>query len=132
MICASESAVFIDEPIYESDESEIRAFPRLFRLPERKAPLGEVHVWRRKRQTWRREWQTQSDVAGMSPSWIAEKSGFKVPEGTSIIGVELSKVGPEEPLSREKLSPVLGFYKVKDSKEGFALARRCWNSAVWP
>ena len=34
-------------------------------------------------------------------------AGVKVPEDTKILVAELEGVGPEYPLSREKLSPVL-------------------------
>ena len=63
-------------------------------------------------------------MAGKSVQWIAEKSGIKVPEDAVILGVECNKVGEKEPLSREKLSPVLAFFKVKDEKEGLDRAEQ--------
>ncbi|MBO4537598.1 MAG: iron-containing alcohol dehydrogenase, partial [Erysipelotrichaceae bacterium] len=61
-------------------------------------------------------------VAGKSPVWLAQQAGFEIPADTSIIAVECRTVGEKEPLSREKLSPVLAFFKVKDEKEGFEKA----------
>src|SRR5690606_14465274 len=61
---------------------------------------------------------------GQSPRWIAEKAGFTVPEETSIILVEVSQVGPNEPLTREKLAPVLAVLRAKDAQEGIRLAEQ--------
>ena len=50
-------------------------------------------------------------VAGKSAYWIAQQAGFEVDPKTSILMVECSEVGPNEPLTREKLSPVLAMLK---------------------
>ena len=47
------------------------------------------------------------NVVGKPAEWIAEQAGFKVPAETQIICAECKEVGPNEPLTREKLSPVL-------------------------
>ena len=60
-----------------------------------------------------------SAVAGKSAYFIAKESGFEVPERTNILLVPCETVGVDEPMSREKLSPVLAIYKVNDYKEGF-------------
>jgi hypothetical protein len=41
---------------------------------------------------------------------IGRMAGFEVPADTSILAAEIQGVGPEHPLSREKLSPVLALY----------------------
>jgi acetaldehyde dehydrogenase / alcohol dehydrogenase len=120
MICASESAVFIDESIYKSIKAKFERFKVYFVNKEEKAKLEKFMFGFAKGEPGAENAKLNPDVAGMSAAWIAAKSGFAIPEGTAILGVELSSVGPEEPLSREKLSPVLGFYKVKGAEEGFA------------
>jgi acetaldehyde dehydrogenase/alcohol dehydrogenase len=124
MICASESAVFIDEAIYADMKKKFEHFHVYFASKEEKAKLEKFMFGVTSGSKDVANGKLNADVAGMSPSWIAEKSGFSVPKETSIIAVELSSVGPEEPLSREKLSPVLGFYKVKGPEEGFDLAEK--------
>ncbi len=47
---------------------------------------------------------------GKSPQYLAAKAGFHVPESARILVADLQRVGKDEPLSREKLTPVLGFY----------------------
>mgnify|MGYP002515566062 CR=1 FL=1 len=121
MICASESAVFIDEPIYEEMKALFKRYHVYFATPAEARKLEKFMFGVEKGKEGVENGRLNAAIAGMSPQWIAEQSGFKVPKDTAIIGVELEKVGPEEPLSREKLSPVLGFYKVKDAEEGFKM-----------
>jgi acetaldehyde dehydrogenase (acetylating) len=56
------------------------------------------------------------DVVGQQPSAIAHLAGFAVPAGTKLLIVELAQVGRGDPLSREKLCPVLGYF-VEDGWE---------------
>src|SRR5690606_32188467 len=61
-------------------------------------------------------------IVGQPAAKIAAMAGVKVPEDTKILIAETQTVGPEEPLSREKLSPVLACYKVKNAEEGIQRA----------
>jgi len=65
-----------------------------------------------------------SSVVGKSPQWIAEQAGFSVPENVVIIAVEVSEVGINEPLTREKLSPVLAILKSNSTEEGIKLSEQ--------
>ncbi len=124
MICASESAIFMHQAIYDSMKKKFTRFKVYWANKEEKKLLEKFMFGVVSGEKGVENGRLNADVAGMSPAWIAEKSGFKVPADTSIIAVELKKVGPEEPLSREKLSPVLGVYKVKDAEEGFNLCEK--------
>ncbi len=123
MICASESAVFIDASIYDEIKKKFERFKVYFVNKEEKRKL-ELFMFGDKEHPNQCSTMLNPDVAGMSPQWIAKQAGFSVPEDVAILGVELKKVGPEEVLSREKLSPVLGFYKVSGAEEGFTLAEK--------
>ncbi|MGZ7246618.1 hypothetical protein ACXWO4_11210, partial [Streptococcus pyogenes] len=57
-------------------------------------------------------------------AWIAEQAGFKVPEGTNILAAECAEVGPNEPLTREKLSSVIAVLKADDVEDGLTKARQ--------
>lgn len=61
-------------------------------------------------------------LVGRSPQEIAEKTGIKIPHGTTVLLGEQHGVGKEWPLSYEKLTTVLGFYTVKDWEEACALS----------
>ncbi len=124
MICASESAVFIDDEIYDVMKEKFKRFHMYFATPEETRKLEKFMFGVCRGDKNVAEGRLNSAVAGMSAKWIAEKSGFTVPEGTTIIAAELTEVGPNEPLSREKLSPVLGFYRVKDFDEGVSLCEK--------
>ncbi len=124
MICASESACFIDEPIYEEMKKLFQRYRVYFASKEETHLLEKYMFGVEKGSKDVALARLNSKVAGMSAVDIARNAGFEVPEGTSIIGVELKEVGEKEPLSREKLSPVLGFYKVKNSDEGFKLSQK--------
>ncbi|THF78706.1 bifunctional acetaldehyde-CoA/alcohol dehydrogenase [Cohnella fermenti] len=115
MICASEQAVIVEEPADAQvrklmknngccflNKEETEAVSRLVINPE-KCAVNAV-------------------IVGQPAFKIAELAGVKVPEGTKILVAELTGVGDAYPLSAEKLSPVLAYYKVKDAAEGIQRA----------
>lgn len=55
-------------------------------------------------------------IIGKKPQFIAELAGFKVSADVKLLMVPLTTTGPEDWMSHEKLSPVLGWFIV-DSKE---------------
>ncbi len=119
MICASESAIFVDEAVYDQVK-ELLVKYRVYFASEKEARKMEKFMFGvSKGEEGVENAKLNPAVAGMSAANIAKNSGFEVPEGCQIIAAETTGVGPEEPLSREKLSPVLAVYKVADYKEGF-------------
>lgn len=118
MICASESAVFIDEDVYDEAVKKFKRFHVYFASKEEKKKLEKFMFGVCSGDKNVADGRLNAAVAGMSPQWIAKQSGFEVPDDVAVIAVECETVGPEEPMSREKLSPVLAFYKVKDFEEG--------------
>lgn len=57
-------------------------------------------------------------TVGQSATVLAAMAGFDVPSGTRVLVARLATVGKAEPLSREKLTTVLGWYEVDDWKAG--------------
>ena len=47
---------------------------------------------------------------GKSPQWIGEQVGITIPENVQSIVMEINHIGYDEPVSKEKLFPVLGFF----------------------
>jgi hypothetical protein len=129
MICASESAVFIDEPIYEEMKRNSRISASIS-PPRKKNTSREVHVRRRKRQTWRREWQTQSRRRRHVSELDRREERFQS-SGRHLDHRRrtLEASAPKNLLSREKLSPVLGSTKSKIRRKASPSLSRCWNSA---
>jgi acetaldehyde dehydrogenase (acetylating) len=115
-ICASEQSVVADRPIAGKLMEELRRCGAHFATAEEKARLQAAMTDKRGK--------LNPEIVGRSPQWIAERAGFKVKPGTRALVAMLDGVGPEEPLSCEKLSPVLGFYVVDGWKAGCDLSVR--------
>lgn len=115
MICASEQAVIIEEPIYHTVKKKMIASGCYFVNKEELAKLTAHAMVADK-------CAVNPTIVGQPAAKIAEACGFEVPESTKILVAELEGVGPAYPLSAEKLSPVLACYKVKDAEEGIARA----------
>ena len=117
MICASEQAVIIDEEIYEETIKEFERFSVYFTTEEEKAML-EKYLFGQKADP-KSEYATLNPVVvGKTAAWIAEQAGFTVPAKTSILACECGEVGVMEPLTREKLSPVLAVLKSTSTEDG--------------
>ena len=119
MVCASEQGVIIDEEIYDKTLALFKKFKVHFLKPEEKKKLSKFMFGFAENEKGVENARLNGDVAGKSPQWIAREAGIKVPEDCVILGVECKTIGEKEPLSREKLSPVLAFFKAKDEKDGF-------------
>ena len=117
MICASEQAVIVDKVISNLFENYMKDNGCYF-LKEAEIEKVSKFVINIEKGA------VNPDVVGKSAHWIAEKSGVKVPENTKILIARLKDVGPEYPLSREKLSPVLAYYVVNNHVEGFEMCRK--------
>ena len=61
-------------------------------------------------------------IIGKAPQTIAALAGFTVPDEIKLLMVPLTTTGPEEWLSHEKLSPVLGWFIVDSKEEAIAAA----------
>ncbi|MEU1571298.1 bifunctional acetaldehyde-CoA/alcohol dehydrogenase [Streptomyces collinus] len=122
MICASEQAVILDSEIYDAALTEFRTLHAYMATTEEKAKLEAFLFPTDRAEGGGCEPKVNSAAVGQSPSWIAEQAGFTVPADTSIILVEAERVGSHEPLTREKLCPVLAVLRAEDERQGFDLA----------
>lgn len=124
MICASEQAVILDDEIYDAAMVEFRALHAYVANAKEKAKLEEFIFGVTAGGTNCAGAKLNPTVVGKSPVWIAEQAGFTVPADTSIIMAEVSGVGPAEPLTREKLGPVLAVLRATSTEEGITLAEK--------
>ncbi|MCR5186204.1 MAG: bifunctional acetaldehyde-CoA/alcohol dehydrogenase [Clostridia bacterium] len=116
MICASEQSVIVDEEISKEFEREMKRVGCYFVNEEEKKLLQDAMFDSKNGN------KLNGAVAGQSPSTIAKWAGFEVPESVKVIVVKENGVGDEFPFSKEKLSPVLAYYVVKNSDEGISIA----------
>ena len=120
MICASEQAVIIDNDIYEGVTSYMYELGCYFVNNDEKNRLENIAINQEKGSM-------NPEIVGKSAFNIARMAGFDVPEGTKILIAELGGVGPDYPLSREKLSPVLACYRVNSTEEGIMRSEEMVN-----
>lgn len=125
MICASEQAVIIDTEVYDEFISHMKRLKTYVVNANEKKLLEKYMFGYIAKEKDVELAKLNPEVVGKKAVWIAKNAGFDIPEDTSIIAVPCKEVGPLEPMSREKLSPVLAVYKVKDSVEGFERASEC-------
>ncbi|MEP7344415.1 MAG: aldehyde dehydrogenase family protein [Gemmatimonadaceae bacterium] len=103
VLCSSENSVIVDAPI----ERDVRAaFIRErghFCTPDEKSALERYMIPPSGKGI-------NPEVVGRPPQEIARRAGFEIAPDRKLLLVELKAVGPSDPLSREKLCPVLGYY----------------------
>lgn len=63
------------------------------------------------------------DAVGVSAVEIGRRIGLRLPPSARIIVTEIDRVGIDEPLSKEKLCPVLGFVRVPHLEAGITTSR---------
>jgi acetaldehyde dehydrogenase/alcohol dehydrogenase len=113
MICASEQSVVVVDAVYEQVKAEFVA---------RGAYLAEGRERELLRKTLVIDHKLNARIVGQ-PAWrIAQMAGFEVPKSARILVAEADEIGAEEPLSYEKLSPVLAMYRAKDFEDALAKA----------
>ena len=128
MICASEQAVIIDKEIYDETKKMFERFGVYFvTKKEEKAKLEKFTFGYEAYSDGVENAKLNPNIVGQSAKWIAEQAGFEVPANTVILAVPCKKVGPSEPLTREKLSPVLAVLKSSSFEEGVSLAEQMVN-----
>jgi len=114
-ICASEQSLVVDRQIEPVLVERLVSQGAYFLTPEQIAKVEAVAITPDGKGMSPR-------VVGQSPQRIAELAGIQVPAGTRVLIARLAGVGPKYPLSREKLSPILGFYTVGSLEEGVNLS----------
>lgn len=123
MICASEQAVIIDKEIYDSAVEEFKSFGVHLCTKDEKKKLISFMFGASTKAEYKNA-RLNSVVPGMSAFNIAKNAGFDVPEKTNILLVPCDVVGEDDPMSREKLSPVLALFKAETQEEGISLSRQ--------
>src|SRR5437867_2524046 len=111
-LCSSEQAMICDELIKETVLDELKKQGAHVCTPQEKIQLERTI------QTPRRTLNTK--IVGKAAVKIAEMAGFTVPSNTRALVAYADGVGPDYPISREKLSPTLAFDVVEDWREGCA------------
>ncbi len=105
MICAAEQSVVCVDEVYDSFKVMMEKRGCVFLAGEEKEKLEKyMHV----------DGRLNVKVVGQSALNIANAIDVEVSSGTVILGAEESEIGPDVPLSHEKLSPILALYRAKN------------------
>jgi acetaldehyde dehydrogenase (acetylating) len=102
-ICATEQAVVADKPIAQKLERLMQAEGAYF-ADERQTDLL-------RKLLFNAEGGINTATVGKPAQTLAGMAGFSIPQSARVIVTRLSKTGAGEPLSREKLTTVLGWYE---------------------
>src|SRR2546427_1942486 len=111
-LCSSEQAIICDAVIKDGVIEELKKQGAHICSAQEKVQLERTI------QTPRRTLNTK--IVGKSAVKIAEVAGFNASPNTRALVAHADGVGPDYPISMEKLSPTLAFYVVKDWREGCA------------
>ena len=128
MICASEQAAIVDKEIYDDFIKEMQSYG-VYLVNKKEKALLEKYIFGvdKADKTSCSGAKLNSAVVGKPAAWIAEQAGFSVPEKTNILLAECKEVGEVEPLTREKLSPILALLKSDSTEHGLALSEAMVN-----
>jgi acetaldehyde dehydrogenase (acetylating) len=109
VLCSAENSVIVDAPVAAPVREAFRRERAHFCSADEKRALERLMIPATGKGI-------NPDVVGQQPGTIARRAGFPVPNDTKLLIVELASVGKGDPLSREKLCPVLGYF-VEDGWE---------------
>ena len=115
MICASEQAVILDREIADEAIEFMKQNTCYFLYDEELRKVEDVVINKEKGAV-------NPVIVGQSAYDIAKMAGVEVPKDTKLLVAPIDGVGPNYPLSREKLSPVLALYIVDGYEEGIRRA----------
>lgn len=124
MICASEQAAILHEAIYAKAMTQFRRLRAHIATADEKKALEKLLFNTTAGAPGCQEATLNPNVVGHSATEIANWAGFEVPAGTSVIAVEAPLVSRSEPLTREKLCPVLAVVRAGSTEEGIRLAEQ--------
>ena len=118
MICASEQSVIVDREVCKEFEELMKEAGCYFLSNEEKIKLKDSMFIKQDGCA------LNSDIVGKNPYDIAKKAGIEIPPNTKILVLKETGVGSKYPFSKEKLSPVLTYYIVNNTKQGITLAEK--------
>jgi len=109
-ICASEQAIVVEDCVADELITQLKRYGAHFLDPEDVQKVSSVVMLG--------NGGVNPKVVGKDPKFIAQMAGISIPEKTRCLVAPLAGVGLKWPLSYEKLTTVLGFYRVADWHEG--------------
>jgi acetaldehyde dehydrogenase (acetylating) len=110
VICSTEQAVVADRPIAAELRAEMEKHGAYWLDAGQKAAIERI--------LFHPDGTINPKSVGQTPQSLARMAGISVPRRARVLVADLDGVGPAYPLSREKLTTVLGFYVEDDWRAG--------------
>ena len=102
-ICATEQAVIADKPIARQLEELMKAEGAYF--------MDEAQTDLMRKLLFKPDGGINTQTVGKPAQTLAGMAGFSIPQSARVLVAKLTTTGTSEPLSREKLTTVLGWYE---------------------
>lgn len=115
VICAAEQSAVVVDQVYDEFKANLERRGVHFVYDEEKRALENYLMV---------DGRINPNIVGQSAETIANRLGIKVPEGTVILAAEETGVGPDYPMSHEKLCCVLAVYRAADFDAGVDLCEK--------
>ncbi|MEL6489984.1 MAG: bifunctional acetaldehyde-CoA/alcohol dehydrogenase [Cyanobacteria bacterium J06621_3] len=109
MICASEQSVIVESDVYETVKEEFLSRGAYFVTAEEQQRLADKILL---------NGRLNPEIVGQPVAKLAEMGGMRVPKNTRVLIAEVEEIGPAEPLSYEKLAPILAMYRATSFDDG--------------
>ena len=113
VICSTEQSVVVVDAMYDAVRAEFARRGAYFLNEEEKAKVrAKMFV----------DGRLNPDIVGQSAHALGKLFGVNVPKRFKVLIAEIEKIGDDEPLSHEKLSPLLAMYRAPDFKAAVEMA----------
>lgn len=121
-ICASEQSIIVEKCNRDAVIAELKAQGAYFMSAEETKKVCGL--------LFKNGHTMNAKFVGRSAAVIAEGAGISIPAGTTVLIGEQAGVGPDYPLSYEKLTTVLAFYTVNDCHEACELSIQLLQNGI--
>ena len=105
-VCASEQSIVIEKSMENAVRQEAQKRGFYFMNQAEAGSLAKL--------LFRPTGALNPEIVGKKATFLAEKAGFSVPNGTKVLVAREQEAGPTRPYSMEKLCPVLAFFVMED------------------
>ncbi len=116
MICASEQALVVVKDIYEKIKTELVYRGAYLLKKDEIEKINKIILTK--------EGTVNPEIVGQSAEIIAKLANFEVPTGTKVLIGETTEVSLDNPLSHEKLSPILALYQADNYEAAVEIAHQ--------
>lgn len=120
-ICASEQSIIVESATKHEVVEEFKANGGYFLTEEETKKVTKTIM---------NGTNMNPAFVGKEASYIAEKANISIPSGTKVLIGKQEGVGPEWPLSYEKLTCVLAYYEVEDYREACSLSNKLLQNGI--